>query len=580
MKPESSSKKVSGILVPLFALRGTRDFGVGDTAAMRNLIDWSASHNVGLIQLLPINETGSDHSPYNAISSVALEPLTIALDESEVPGLTESDIAEEQRHFGWPFRKVNRVAYDLVKPFKRAVLRRAFTRFKTRTPDDGARAEFKQWMSSESDWLTAYVRFRAIMDTAKGDERWSLWPAEFRTNEAFDAYFEELTDEAKRGWVAEWEFLSWVQWVAYRQWASVRAYAERKGVSLMGDIPFGVNYFSADVFECPSRFDLTWSGGAPPEPAFQDDLFVQRWGQNWGVPLYDEGFQEREDFVWWRRRVRKNREIFHSFRMDHILGIYRIYGFPWRPEMNAHFASVPVEAVESECGGRLPRFHPRPDNTDSEKRMNREHGERFLRILLEESGEGGLVGEDLGTVPDYVRPSLLLHEVPGFRIPYWELEWDTRLTPMDAYDECAIATYATHDHDPLRVLWDRWMTTIARGESGTRADAEARDRAWWEVRRLADWAGFEVPCIKPFEDVHLLLVKALLRLPCRVVIFMVTDLFGTSQRFNVPGAVADSNWSARIETPVSEWDKDPYLNVFLEEVHDDLARLNALSHCC
>jgi 4-alpha-glucanotransferase len=124
------------------------------------------------------------------------------------------------------------------------------------------------------------------------------------------------------------------------------------------------------------------------------------------------------------------------------------------------------------------------------------------------------------------------------------------------------------------------MTTIARGESGTRADAEARDRAWWEVRRLADWAGFEVPCIKPFEDVHLLLVKALLRLPCRVVIFMVTDLFGTSQRFNVPGAVADSNWSARIETPVSEWDKDPYLNVFLEEVHDDLARLNALSHCC
>jgi 4-alpha-glucanotransferase len=577
MRSEPASKKVSGILVPLFALRGARDFGVGDTEAMRDLIDWSASHNIGLIQLLPLNETGSDHSPYNAISSVALEPLTIALNAGDVPGLTESDIAEEQRHFGWPFRRGNRVAYEVVKPFKRAVLRRAFTRFKTDAQDEATTAEFEGWIARESEWLTAYVRFRAIMELSQGDERWSLWPMEFQTLKGFDRYFEGLAQEEKFGWMAEWEFLSWVQWVAHCQWARVRAYADGKGVSLMGDIPFGVNYYSADVFECPDRFDLTWSGGAPPEPAFQDDVFVKRWGQNWGVPLYDDAFQESEDFAWWRRRVRKNREIFHSFRMDHILGIYRIYGFPWRPEMNFRFASASDEAVQSECSGRLPRFHPRPDDTDSEKQLNREHGERFLRMLLEESGKGGLVGEDLGTVPDYVRPSLLSHGVPGFRIPYWELEWDTRLTPADAYDECAVATYATHDHDPLRVMWDRWMATIAKGESGLHADAEARDRAWWEVRRLANWAGFEVPCIKPFEDVHLLLVRALLRLPCRVVIFMVTDLFGTAQRFNVPGAVADSNWSARIETPVSEWDRNPSLKAFLSEVHHDLARVHARS---
>lgn len=572
MKPEPAPKKVTGILVPLFALRGTRDFGVGDTAAIRDLIDWSHSHHIRLIQLLPINETGSDHSPYNAISSVALEPLTIALNEQEVPGLAESDIEAEQRHFGWPFRKTHRVAYDVVKPFKKAVLRRAYSRFKTQSADEKIALEFKDWVARESGWLNAYVRFRSIMDSLQGDERWSRWPSEFRTLETFNAWFHELTNDAKSSWMAEWDFLAWVQWVAHRQWASVRTYADGKKISLMGDIPFGVNYYSADVFECSARFDLNWSGGAPPEPAFQDDLFVQRWGQNWGVPLYNETFHEEEDFAWWRRRVRKNREIFHSFRMDHILGIYRIYGFPWRPEMNARFASASVEEVQVECLGRLPKFHPRPDGTESEKLMNREHGERFLKILMEESGDGGLVGEDLGTVPDYVRPSLLAHGVPGFRIPYWELEWDTRLTSADAYDECAVATYATHDHEPLRVLWDRWMATIARGDSGLSSDADARDRAWWEVRRLAHWAGFEVPFIKPFEDVHALLVRALLRLPCRTVIFMVTDLFGTAQRFNVPGAVADSNWSARIEVSVNEWDDDQSLKAFLAEIHQDLAR--------
>jgi 4-alpha-glucanotransferase len=572
MKADPAKKKVSGILVPLFALRGSQDFGVGDTAALRDLIDWGAVHHISLIQLLPINETGSDNSPYNAISSVALDPLTIALSAEEVPGLVESDISKELSHFGWPFRKGDRVSYEVVKPFKRAVLRRAYERFKTESPVGVSLNEFQEWGQRESGWLNAYVRFRSLMDWARGDERWTLWPTEFRTVDRFDEWVAKLPEDEKRRWEAEWEFLAWVQWIAHRQWASVRAYADAKGISLMGDIPFGVNYYSADVFECPARFDLEWSGGAPPEPAFQDDLFVQRWGQNWGIPLYNEPHHEEEDFAWWRRRVRKNREIFHSFRMDHVLGIYRIYGFPWRPEMNAQFAGATMEEVQAACSGRLPRFHPRPDHTESDKHLNRVHGERFLTVLMDEAGEGGLVGEDLGTVPDYVRPSLLSHGVPGFRIPYWELEWDTRLTPGNAYDECAVATYATHDHEPLRVMWERWMAIIARGESGLAADADARDRAWWEVRRLAHWAGFDVPRITPFEHVHSSLVRALLRLPCRTVIFMVTDLFGTAQRFNVPGAVADSNWSARIETPVNEWDANRHLKKFLAEIHEDLAR--------
>lgn len=568
-----TSEKRSGILVPLFALRGATDHGVGDTCAMKQLITWCSSHNIRLIQLLPINETGSDNSPYNAISSVALDPLTISLNSADVPGLTTSDVDDELRHFGWPFRKLSRVAYEVAKPFKTAVLRRGYQRFLTAQTFDLERQAFQQWKERESGWLSAYVRFRSIMDKFEGDERWTLWPAEYRSLSRFEGYLEQLSPSERAEWESGWDFIAWVQWVAHRQWSSVRLHADRLGISLMGDIPFGVNYFSADVFERPERFDLEWSGGAPPEPAFQDDLFVKRWGQNWGIPLYDEEAQGAEDFVWWRRRVRKNRETFHMFRMDHILGIYRIYGFPWRPEMNSMMANLSLEQVLSLHRGHAPRFHPRSDETEADRQLNRAHGERFLKVLLEEAGPHGLVGEDLGTVPDYVRPSLLSHDVPGFRIPYWELEWDTRLTPGSDYDECSVATYATHDHDPLRTMWERWMSVIARGESGLRSDAEARDRAWWEVRRLGEWAGFEVPHILPFEQVHEALVRALLRLPSRIVVFMITDLFGSGQRFNVPGAVADSNWSARIETPIDQWDDVPSLKHLLERIHIELARV-------
>jgi 4-alpha-glucanotransferase len=119
-----------------------------------------------------------------------------------------------------------------------------------------------------------------------------------------------------------------------------------------------------------------------------------------------------------------------------------------------------------------------------------------------------------------------------------------------------VATYATHDHEPLRVLWANWMRTIALGESGGPEEARRRDHAWWEVRRLAAWAGFQVPRILPFSHVHELFLRGLLACDSWIVVFMVTDLFGTAQRFNVPGAVADSNWSERLSLPVGEWSQN------------------------
>jgi 4-alpha-glucanotransferase len=163
-------------------------------------------------------------------------------------------------------------------------------------------------------------------------------------------------------------------------------------------------------------------------------------------------------------------------------------------------------------------------------------------------------------------------DICGFKVPMWEKEWDSSLTPGDAYEPLSVATYATHDHDPLRLMWERWMDAIALGESGAPGAAEKRDFAWWEVRRLARWAGFEVPRMLPFSHVHEEFLRGLLACRSWIVIFMVTDLFGTKQRFNVPGAVADSNWSERISLPVLSWNDNKALASLMKRLSPDLER--------
>jgi 4-alpha-glucanotransferase len=129
---------------------------------------------------------------------------------------------------------------------------------------------------------------------------------------------------------------------------------------------------------------------------------------------------------------------FSFFRIDHVLGFYRVFGFPWRPAQNAEFAEMPQGEVERVTGGELPRFHPLADDTDAHRLSNRKHGEELLKVLVDETGPYALIGEDLGTVPDYVRPSLESLQIAGFRVPMWEKEWDTRLTPAIPTGGCRL----------------------------------------------------------------------------------------------------------------------------------------------
>lgn len=563
-------KPLAGILAPLFALRGKNDLGVGDVGALREFVDWAAEHGFGMVQLLPINETGNDHSPYNAISSVALDPVTIEI--AAVEDLGGADFDEVTRGLDLDALRSGPVNYPKVKSLKRALLRRAFENFNGADwKKNGARArKFRGFMAAQERWLEPYALFRALMETHEGSERWDLWPNLQQNARKAQRWLAAQPAATRRGFELEMRFFMYVQWIAWSQWEAAKKHAENRGVALMGDVPFGVSYYSADVFGEPELFDPHWSGGAPPEPLFKDDAFTCKWGQNWGVPLYRWDRMRKDQLAWWRQRVRMVRDVFHLFRIDHILGFYRIYGFPWRPQRNAEFLPLTPEEAQTLTGGDLPRFHCFDDSTPEHKQANREQGEAFLRVLLEETGEFRLVGEDLGTVPDYVRPSLLSLKIPGFRIPFWEQGPDAGLVQGDAYDALSVATFATHDHEPLRATWERWMGVIREALDRPEEMAAERDFTWWEVRRFANWAGFEVPRILPFEEVHLPLISALFRSRSWLAVCMITDLFGSTQRFNVPGAVSESNWSQRLAQPIAQWDSEPELAERMRRIREML----------
>ncbi len=538
-------KKLSGIMVPVFALRGKEDFGIGDTAAVAEAIDFCCRHGVSVLQVLPINETSGDNSPYNAISSVALDPVLLNVTPQAIPDLSvesferlaPKELLCQLSQGSVDYRRVKLLKLDLLQAayekFRREEISRKSARF----------LSFEKWQADEASWLPAYTLFRTLIDLNQGNVRWTEWAPEMQTFEGalqwLSAYAGQSEIEERR------QFFAYVQWLAFGQWKSVRSLAQTRSVALMGDMPFGVSRYSADVWAQQELFDRQWCGGAPPETFFKDDLFTAQWGQNWGIPLYCWEEHRKEDFAWWRTRIRKITEIFHYFRIDHVLGFFRIYSFPWLPERNQEFVNLTPEQAAALAGGKLPQFLPRSDDEPEDAEANCKEGRALLQMILDEAGISGVVAEDLGVVPVYVRPLLKELGIPGFTIPFWECNEDDRsLTPREKLPALSLATYATHDHLPLVLIWE---DMVARWHG---ADGHA---AWLEVQHLMRFLKLdeESPPKLFTKELHFAMMKALLESPCWLAVFMITDLLATSERFNQPGLAADSNWSQRLEQPLS-----------------------------
>jgi len=525
------------MLFPVFSMRREGDIGIGDTTAVRQCIDWVKQAKVGFLQLLPINVSGSDNSPYSAISSVALD--FIYLDMQLIPELTQDDIDTVKTDLAGKWLTEDKVDYEMVRTAKGQLLRLAYERFQQQDPNPQY-AEFKAFMKQEAEWLVPYSKYRWLMEEAGGTADWTVWPEDFNTAPKALIYEAKRTKLTDGGPEAVQEYYSWVQWHAFSQWKDVRNYADTQGIKLMGDIPIGVSGASADVFFEPHWFMKDWYGGSPPEQVFKDDAFACKWGQNWGVPLYEWAEHEKTNFSWWQRRIHKLTDIFHIFRIDHILGFYRIYAFPWHPKRNAEFLPMTEEEAKLETGGEIPHFMPRADDTMKHKAQNLMAGDLYLKAVLDAAEGYEVVGEDLGCVPDYVRPHLLELGIAGFKICHWETNaWGDIIKPEEHHD-CSFATYATHDHPPIMSMWEDLRSNIANGCEGSGNGLKL-------ISQYADLPVTDAHRYSPYNSVvKWALLESLMKSGGRYAALMINDILDSRVRINTPGTVGDQNWTYRV----------------------------------
>jgi 4-alpha-glucanotransferase len=546
---------MAGILEPVFAIRTEEDLGIGDTEGVRQMIDWCHRHRLSILQTLPINEVSDDNSPYNAISSQAIEPATIAISPRHIPDLTSAVFKDLARPELLAKLREGPVIYPAVKTLKRKLLEAAFDSFLQRhfNQETERALQFRSFLMENADWLSDYSLFRMLVEENANSPAWDRWAPEHRSARTARTWLLSLPEKRRDALARQQLFFTYVQWLAFSQWQALKAYATTQQVWLMGDIPFGVGRYSADVWANRSIFDLDWSGGAPPEKVFKVDPFTEKWGQNWGIPNYRWDELRRHDFDWWRTRVGNIQKVFHLYRIDHVLGFFRIYSFPWTPDRNAEFLPLTEAQAAAKTGGRLPGFKQFPDDTYEHKTVNQAQGEEILRVVLEASGETTVVAEDLGVVPEYVPPTLLKLNTPGFRIPTLFRDPDGRYSDPQKYPRLSLVQPATHDHPPLAAAWAECWRNIDAGKA-----VEVNRR---ELRLMMEFSGLKnVEPPREFTDeLHEAFTRTVLQSPSWLAVFQITDVFGMTARFNTPGSVASTNWTYRLPQTVQELDEDPVL---------------------
>src|SRR5438093_1934623 len=190
----SLENKIAGVLVPLFALRREDDLGIGDLGALREFIDRVGDIGFKVVQLLPINETGADNSPYNAISAMAIEPTTVQLAPGSPEDLTRNDFARSLSEINLAGLRRGRVNYRQVKELKLRILEKAFANFLARA-DEKRQSEFRRFCEEESSWLSDYALFRVLVEDHNGNAAWDQWPSQHQTIESARIWLRELLQD-------------------------------------------------------------------------------------------------------------------------------------------------------------------------------------------------------------------------------------------------------------------------------------------------------------------------------------------------------------------------------------------------
>ena len=467
--------RAGGILLHPTSLPGP--YGIGDLGPQAyRFVDWLESTGCKLWQVLPLGPTGYGDSPYQCFSAFAGNPYLISFDALIEDGLlTKNDFAD------MPDFSASRVDFGLLIPWKLDLLQKAFSRFASAS--EGLRKSFEYFSAENASWLDDYALFMALKE-ANGGGAWSDWQKNIRTRKktAMDRARKENAESVLR--------YSFYQFLFFRQWNKLHAYANERDIQIIGDIPIFIAYDSADAWANPELFFLdenrlpTVVAGVPPD-------YFSPTGQLWGNPLYRWDVHKETGYVWWLERFRAVLKLVDIVRLDHFRGF-------------AGYFEIQAGQPTAEQG----RWVPGP-------------GSDFFKVMDERLSDGSstpeielpIIAEDLGLItPDVVA---LRDE---FRLPGMKILQFGFVSPKDPflphnYPANCVAYTGTHDNDTA-CGWFESAPAVERDFALRYLNTDGSDFAWDLIRGV--WSSVAVYALAPMQDLLSLGTEARMNFPSRL----------------------------------------------------------------
>ncbi len=468
--------KGAGTAIPVFSLRSEDDFGVGEFYDLKKMVDWAASTGQSILQLLPINDTTMLHTwedsyPYNPNSTFALHPQFLNLPAAGVK------VDNEYKSLQAELNALDQIDYERVNSLKLLYLRKAFDKTFKKLSES---APYKGFIEKNAHWLLPYAAFCVLRDL-NGTPDFTQWKGFAKYNKKkVSAFCEEHKTDI--------DFWCFVQYHLDRQLSEVCAYAHSKGVVFKGDLPIGISRTSVDAWLYPELFHMDSQAGAPPD-AFSAD------GQNWGFPTYNWEKMAEDGYAWWKSRLAKMSEYFDAFRIDHILGFFRIWQIPYGVQsgLEGYFSpALPYPAHElGDMGfdvGNSDLFLEDPHNPgyyhlkigaksthsyfvlDAYRRASydriyedffyrrnnefwKEKAMQKLPALLDSTGMLAC-GEDLGMIPATVPQVMEALRILSLEIQRMPKSVEETFAHPANYPYLSVCTTSTHDMNPIRAWWE------------------------------------------------------------------------------------------------------------------------------
>ena len=474
--------KGAGTVIPIFSLRSEGSFGVGDFGDLKQMVDWCAKTKQRVLQVLPINDTNmtytwQDSYPYNSISIYALHPQYT--DFRQLPALKDP---ERKAYFDAMQKELNalpQIDYERMNNAKLEYLRELYAQEGSKAMKSEA---FKQFFAENKEWLVPYAAFCHYRDFY-GTATFSEWP----DHKTFSEKEREAMSKSTNKIYKEVAFWYYVQFNLDQQMRAAHAYARKNKVILKGDIPIGISRDGVEAWVEPKYFNLNGQAGAPPD-AFSAD------GQNWGFPTYDWDTMLADGCSWWVRRFRKMAEYFDAYRIDHVLGFFRIWEIPvpeksglmgqFSPALGLSREEIEAYGVQFNDGlflvdhKRNDRWHPRIAvqyqeaynqlNEDQKYHFNQLYNDYFYRRnnqfwyteamkklpKLTQATRMLVCAEDLGMVPDCVPWVMNELRILSLEIQSMPKDPTTRFGHLSRNPYRSVDTISTHDMPTLRQWWD------------------------------------------------------------------------------------------------------------------------------